>query len=574
MGLPVSPVEVGLYAGREDAVISTKTHAGEDGLSSVWDNGDRIAVWAVAGDQTVLSAKPFSLYGPDGARAFFTATLQDAMPEGSYTYYATYPEPVSASGLTATFRVPSIQDGQSGAGEDILVSAPAVSGPLSPINWQNYAHQELQLSMNHLLHRFRFYCMDQTSLEGEPIQRLVVNFPQAVAGDISVDLASGSISSFSGDVSTLTLSPATPVELSSGESRHYLTASLVPASFSAGESMNVSLYTQTKVARAAIPLKGRAFAAGHSTAVRIIPDSVSPIYRLYFNLRSNNLGEDIRSIKLTAPSGSKWGDELSNVYVYAPGEDISVGQSFMLEFEDQSAFLSLSGKSVTVTYDSEHVTIEETLSIPTLSSVTSASLSLNVPWLLKEDFSGVSTFSSNDEYSSKFIIGSKDAYSFLGGWTGGRIGASAGKCIRIACRRETSADYHARVDSAPLRGTLKKKANLEVSFNYGANNKYSSAWVLGNGDVGQTFYVGYVTATTAYKSGDTDGTFESGNSQYVKEYTGSYTSTPNEARYTIHGAPAGGVFRLTIRTEVEHKAGTHNTTAWLYIDNVTIKIQQ
>ncbi len=245
----------------------------------------------------------------------------------------------------------------------------------------------------------------------------------------------------------------------------------------------------------------------------------------------------------------------------------------MLEFEDQSAFLSLSGKSVTVTYDSEHVTIEETLTIPTLSSVTSASLSLNVPWLLKEDFSGVSTFSSNDEYSSKFIIGSKDAYSFLGGWTGGRIGASAGKCIRIACRRETSADYHARVDSAPLRGTLKKKANLEVSFNYGANNKYSSGW-FSNGDVGQTFYVGYVTATTAYKSGDTDGTFESGNSQYVKEYTGSYTSTPNEARYTIHGAPAGGVFRLTIRTEVEHKAGTHNTTAWLYIDNVTIKIQQ
>ena len=84
--------------------------------------------------------------------------------------------------------------------------------------------------------------------------------------------------------------------------------------------------------------------------------------------------------------------------------------------------------------------------------------------------------------------------------------------------------------------------------------------------------MGYVTSTQGYKSGATDGTFEDGNSFYVKEYSGSYTSTPNTAQYTIHNVPAGGVFRLTIRTEIEHQAGTNNTTAWLYIDNVKIKI--
>ncbi|MBQ3658980.1 MAG: hypothetical protein II963_02350, partial [Bacteroidales bacterium] len=152
------------------------------------------------------------------------------------------------------------------------------------------------------------------------------------------------------------------------------------------------------------------------------------------------------------------------------------------------------------------------------------------------------------------------------------IGASAGQSIRIACRRETSADYHARVDAAPLSGTIKSPVDLSVEFDYGANNQFGGISIITNPDVGQTCYVGYVTSTQGYKSGATDGTFESGNSFYVKEYSGSYTSTPNTAQYTIHNVPAGGVFRLTIRTEIEHQAGTNNTTAWLYIDNVKIKI--
>ena len=91
--------------------------------------------------------------------------------------------------------------------------------------------------------------------------------------------------------------------------------------------------------------------------------------------------------------------------------------------------------------------------------------------------------------------------------------------------------------------------------------------------MGQTCFIGYVTSSGGYKSGDTAGTFESGNSFYLKEYTGSYTSTPNKASYTIHNAPAGGIFRLTLRTEIESQAGTTNTTDWLYIDNVKIKIK-
>ena len=195
---------------------------------------------------------------------------------------------------------------------------------------------------------------------------------------------------------------------------------------------------------------------------------------------------------------------------------------------------------------------------------------MNVPWLLFEDFSGVESFSSNDNYATS-SAGSKSAVSFLDGWTGGRIGASQGECIRIACRRETSSDYNARVDSKPVF-TIKKAVSIDVSFDYGANNKYGGISIITNGDVGQTLHLGYVTSTDAYKSGDDTGVFQDGNSFYIKEYTGSYTNLPNSITMTIDDFPAGSTNRITWRTIIEHQAGTHNTTAWLYIDNVKVKI--
>ena len=41
---------------------------------------------------------------------------------------------------------------------------------------------------------------------------------------------------------------------------------------------------------------------------------------------------------------------------------------------------------------------------------------------------------------------------------------------------------------------------------------------------------------------------------------------------TVHDVPAW--FRLAWRTEIEHQAGTTNTTAWLYIDNIKVQITQ
>jgi len=568
------PVTVGFLAGDGTAMgISTRTSAGEDGLSTLWSPGDIIALWAKASNGTeVLNGQEFSVASLMGTSAFFTSTIPNQMPEGNYTYVASYPVPDKMENGYAYFTIPSIQDGTCSNGEDIMVSDQVVAREMKAIDWENYGHQEMQLGMNHLLHRMRFYITNTQSLGGESIKEITVTFPRNVAGQIAVDLENPEAGSIvSNGENTISVVLDEPLPVSTSSQRHYLNISILPTTFSTGEKMNVTLHTASKLATMEIPLKSRTFAAGHSTPVLLVPQNVMDAPRLYFTVNSNNLGEDINRIELTAPTGCTWGDTGSNVFTYNPGENIPVGRKFYVEFHNLSTFQAFSGQSIQVKYESEHVTINETVTVGSLTGVPSANLNLNVPYLLYENFSSVPTFSSNDEYKTS-KAGTYSAHTFLNGWAGARCGAEAGKCIRIACRRETSARYAARVDSAPLNGTIKKATNLSVEFDYGANNQFGGIAIVTDGNVGQNCHIGYITTTSNYKSGDDDGTYESDNSFYVKEYSGSYDSTPNNDTYILHNVPATNVVRITWRTTIEDQAGLTNTTAWLYIDNIKIKI--
>lgn len=552
---------------------ATRTEAGEDGLSTTWEADDRVALWAQGSNgRFVLEATPFDVYSYIQDKCWFTAELGSPMPEGEYTYYATYPVPEAFDGTSATFTLSPTQDGRASSGSDIMIAIPDDGDALKALDPKELDHSELSLTMKHITHRLRFYCEDD--LDGERIRRIDAVFPEDVCGTFSADIDSpgSGISLIAGD-NTVSLELQHPLDRSSSRGREYAFASILPTTFSSGAEMKITAYTDTRIIRAAsVDLSGKTLAAGHSAAVRIVPLKVSELYKLNFTIAGNNLGEDIQSLTLSAPDGCRWTVDGGNVYIHETGSEFGRGHSFTLEFEDVDAFLSLSGATVTVTYDSEHVTISESLSIPDLNGRHSADVALNVPYLLFEDFSEVGTISSNDEYTGGFISGEKNGVSFLNGWSGARFGAQAGTSVRLACRRETSADYDARMDSAPINGTLKKAANLRVAFDYGANNKFGGLAIGTNGDVGQNCYIGYVNSTKVFTSKATDGTFESANTFYVKEYTGSYTSLPNNIDFVLHNVAATTPIRITWRTAVEHRAGTTNTTAWLYLDNIKVSI--
>lgn len=550
---------------------STRTMMNPDGLTASWEKGDRIAVWAKnsSGEYT-LNNTQFSVYGADGARAFFTATIDASMPEDRYTYFAAYPVPESVSLTKATFTIPSVQDGKVSGGADIMIANPLLHGPLEEVK-ELSDYTRLGMSMEHLLHQFRFYLPEgEDKLGGEAIVKMVLTFPKPVAGKLVADFTdTEAAAEFSGEEKSITLKLSEPLVNSTSSERKYAMAAFFPSSFEASESINIKIYTETKIANAyPVNLEGRTFAAGHSTPVRLRISDIQEYGRLRFTVSSNNLGENANAVRLTAPQGCTWGDG-STVYEYRPGHEITNGETFEIPFENLDTFRTFSGKDVTVTFDTEHVDATQTVRVPDLTTLNFAEISAGLPYLLYEDFSGVESFNSGDNYAMS-NAGSKSPKSFLNGWTGGRVGAEAGMCIRIACRRETSKGYDARVDSAPII-SLKKSTDIKVSYDYGVNNKYGGIAIITDGNVGQNVYIGYVTDTKGYSSGDDSGTFESDNTFYAKEYTGSYTSTPNSDTRIIHSAPTG-VLRITWRSAAEYQAGTTNTTCWLYLDNIKVQI--
>ncbi len=554
------PCKVGFYAGGP----FTRTSICDDGLSSEWQQGDRISVWAVGQDGTkVLDNTGFAVYGLNGERAFFTATLDSEMPEDTYTYYASYPAPLSVSGTSADFEIPAVQDGRMSDGADILIAAPVAYGPLRPVP-EILDGSGLSLSMEHLLHQFRLY-MPEDEFNGEPVKKIELTFPRGVVGRLTADYTNpDAVASLSDATSTVTLLLDEPLAVSTADDVNFAVVSFFPTSFAAGEAFDIKAYASTQIGFASVDLQGRAFERGHSTPVRLRIDRRQPYWTVNFTVSGNNLGEDADAVILTAPEGCTWGDTGSNVYTYAPGHKITTGETFAIKFESEDIYRALSGREIAVSFDCEHVTTNGTLTMPDMSSGLSTDISADLPYLLYEDFSTVGTFHYDDNHSAA-NAGSKDYHGFLGesGWTGARIGAGGG-CIRIACHRETSANYPARVDSAPF--VLKKSADIVVKFDYGDNNQSGG---IGNNDKGQTAYIGYVTGSGGYKSGDDTGTFPHSFPTKVKD--GSFGTTPRHLEYVISAAPEGLV-RISWRSVPESSPALGNTTAWLYIDNVIVQI--
>lgn len=578
-------VVVGFYAGGD----VTRTSICQDGLSTAWTEGDRLSLWArnQSGEWT-LEKQTFNIYGVNLSRGFFTSTLPSAMPEGDYTYFACYPVPVSVSGTTASFNLPAVQNGKA-TGAEILVAYPTTHRELTALPVPE-DHSGMQMRMRHLLHQFRFYLPQGADVfNGEPIEKIVLSMPSPVVGTVGADWQNpeGETSLTNGGT-TVTLLLDAPVSESTPTVTDYAVASIHPTTFSETDSFGVKMYTATKWAAAEpVRLLGRTFAAGHSTPVRLLPGEPHDFCHLNFILNAVNLGENPYKVTFTVPSGCSLGENGGTSFVWDPGHKIAVGESCSLEYETGSLFTALGGKTVTVSFESEHAIVSQTITLPSLSGKTSYTASLTVPYLLYEDFSGISSYSSNDEYSGGFNSGSKSSTTFLGGWSAARFGAQAGTSIRLACRRETSADYPARLDSAPLNGIKNGvTASVSVSFNYGSARREGG---LGsNPNCNQYVYIGTTTKSGGISSGGsvysanvidwiTGGSVDLGNiegtfGQYISVTgtDGSYTRMPESTSFQLDGL--GHSNRITWLSVPTHAAGATNGTYWLYIDNIKVTI--
>lgn len=551
----------------------TKTLVEADGNNVSWIEGDKVRLWAYNGSGTeTISGHPFTMLGHFGNEAIFTAEFANPMPEDTYTYYVCYPGPVSSEGDILKFSLPANQDGKASGGADIMLSGPVEGGALKPHDIKSEAL--LRMSMKHMVHILKFYLPEGSNgLKGESVRKIKVEMPGNVVGTMSVDRTDPSKDATLTDgMSTVILDMEEPLTPSYSGARNYAFASICPSSYGGSAKMIVTLYSDSWIGTVApFSLAGRDFKAGHATPVKLNVISVDPYYTLNFKLSGNNLGENIQKITFTVDDASlHLGDEGGSSYTFNPGRDIAIGETVTFSYTDVNTYLAFSGRKMTMTYESEHVRSSESFTLPNLEMFRSYTYGMTVPYLLSEDFSALTDFSSHDEYKTS-AAGDKDPVSFLNGWTGARIGGKAGTSIRIAPRRETSARYHARVDSAPLNGSVIKPVNVKVTFDYGAAEDHGG---ILSAQYPTHFWVGYVRKTQGYKGNSTDGTF--GDENVINETSGSWTYLPNKMNVEMQ-LPAvdsnNPVNRISIRAEVEDHAGMNNNTNWLYIDNVKVVIE-
>lgn len=563
-----TPVDVVLSVG---GVSSTKTVYDTESRNFVWTAGDKMSVWAKAQDGSyALNGQTFNLltFGGDRSKAYFTATLQSPMDDGTYSYYMTYPLPESVEGTVAKFSVPAVQDGTASDGVDIIVAEPVTGPALSPLVEAAPIDPDnvLSVSMKHLLHYLRFYIPEGQNVLGEPVKRIEFTMPSPVAGDVSVDVTDPSAANLSNGKAGMRLDLKTPIEDKDGSAA---VAGIFPPSDAYGseDQMTVTVYSDNKWASLTpFSLSGRTFTAGHQTPVPVKPKEAKPL--LWFTLASNNLGEDPQNVKVALPAGENWPGTNSNVLAFTGEHDglVKVGDSFVYKADDEESFRNLSSKALTVTYESESAIVSEDVTLGDLSSGKNSVCSLNCPYLFFEDFSGVEKdFSSNDAYSEWFVSGSKDPKTdFLNGWSAARVGGQVGTAIRIACRRETRlANYPARADSPFLSGIKDgKTVDLNVSYDYSMNREGVA--------VSQTVYFGYTDKSGGIKSGDDSGTYPE--SFVIDETTGSYSNIDHTANVVLSGMKSS--YRLSWRTVSDDNWSGYFSTCWLYLDNIKVKIKK
>ena len=138
-------------------------------------------------------------------------------------------------------------------------------------------------------------------------------------------------------------------------------------------------------------IPGKHFSEGHTTPIAYHIPAIGRYYtRLNFSLPADKgtatLGEAVGKITLTAPEGSLF-DNGTNICQFTPDAEGKYTMVLKPSWTD-----NLSGKAVTVQYESESAVVSNTLTMPQITEFGNNDITFSVPYLLAEDFSNIIQF--------------------------------------------------------------------------------------------------------------------------------------------------------------------------------------
>lgn len=598
---PSGGVTVGFMAGGVDS----RTSINEDGISTSWNIGDNVALWATAEDgSSVLSAEPFQLYYRDipASKALFTKTLGSAMDEGNYNYYATYPTPNEVNGTKATFTLPATQDGMISSGAAIMIATPTqgsklgiVTGAPNSSNAYEIEDVRLSLQMNHAMHALKFFIPSDKwgFAEGEKVEHIEFAMPQDIAGDVTLDYTNPSATpEVTNGKNSINLILANPISAStSAADIDFAAAAIIPTeAFSENDQMYVKVYSKTEVARYYISLAGRgAMQAGHITPIALDCSSPSPLPRLLFRIEGNNLGEQPYKITLTSSSTlSKWTSTSNHVYTYYTGSEskiIANGSGFDIAY-DEAYISTLSGKQVTVTYESANAIVSNTITMPSMSAGNDYTINLTVPYLFAEDFSSLKKYDGDytgGPYTSTGAASTAgrdlSQYGLSAGWTGARTGCDAeGVAILVSGRVDNviagATRAYGRLDSPALNAIKPNKSvNVKVSFTYSGREEENIDYYYPVAKIGYTLDTGILNGYATQFNNDQAFTGLSGMTDIPSVPTnGSASAATNSMTYSINECTANHRISWHVMQYGYKAWKINNDYGVLYVDNIKVQI--
>lgn len=444
---PVEQVEVGFSMPTD----TTRTAIADDGKTTHWAVGDKLAVWArsSSGDY-VFENTTFSLrhFSETYDKAFFTANIA-AMASGEYTYMLSYPQPKSVIGTLATYNVASTQSGKYDGIHDIMVAEPVKEDALTSADMVS-----LNTVMCHQMHAIKITVPEGRNLFGSRFYRLEITFPQDVVGDVTLDVSDPS----EAPIYTNTSNVITVESAEGFDAGDDIWVFVLPGTVDGDVSYKVKSLNQQSVVNT-YPLS-RNMKAGHVTPISMAIPKLYKYTSFILSEGGNNLGEEFNSFKVYDKNNTLLASFVRNAE-----------NRYEFGFEGDIDFSSWENTDLRIVFDSDNAIVENSVNIGKIEPFCQNAVTpFVVPYLFEEDFSGIykegesygnNDYASSDRNQPGAVL---DGCMTSKGWNAARYW-TLGNSMRINVRYQSAVGFasthYGRLDT-PAMSMLKSSANVDV----------------------------------------------------------------------------------------------------------------